>query len=329
MPAPARSPVTPVPSPPAPIDEGSAVPLMSPSLNHFAPAFVRVQLALQPVVKNANNPHFGNDFADLAAILKEALPLLNNNGFGLLQFPTTERGQLALLSILVHESGQFISATMPLLLQKADPQGEGSAITYGRRYAACAILGIRTADDDGSEASARPPVQQARRPERVATPKVDPPKTEGWDSAEHEAQAHKDIGHRLAQLPEDHPVRLAGRVMREKHGWPVALDRLAELRDLLDEAEKPSAPSGNDEKAPSPPEPPESPSEAPVPLPEPEKPKRPRGGPLVKCVWCGLDIKDEAAVPTTFHDKPVMMHGRCKAEVDEEKKATGGIDPPF
>jgi hypothetical protein len=113
-----------------------------------------------------------------------------------------------------------------------------------------------------------------------------PPKTEGWDSAAQEAEAHKDIGNRLAQLPEDHPVRIAGRVMREKHGWPVSLER----------------------------------------LPEPEKPKRARG-PAVKCAWCGNEIKDEAAIPVAFNDKPAMMHGRCKAEVEAEKAATG--EEPF
>ncbi len=324
----------PSPSPPAPtqtqpMPDEVPIPRMSASINHFAPAFVRVQAALRPVVKNAQNPHFGNDFANLAAILKEALPLLAENGFGLMQFPTNEGGQLGLMSMLIHESGQFVSATMPLLLAKSDPQGEGSAITYGRRYAACAILGIQTADDDGNEASVRTP-PATRRPEREPEPKVTPPKTDGWPSAEHEAQAHKDIGHRLSQLPEDHPVRIAGRVMREKHGWPVALERLAELRNLLDEAERAPLPGGNDEKAPSAPEPTDTPDAPSLPLPEPEKPapaKRSRGGPLVKCAWCGTEIADEAAVPLIFKDKSAMMHGRCKTEFEAEKAANP--DEPF
>lgn len=168
------------------------------------------------------------------------------------------------------------------------------------------------------------------------------PKTDGWESAEQEAQAHKDIGHRLARLPEDHPVRIAGRVMREKHGWPVALERLAELRTLLDEAERlaelrslldeaeraPSAPQ-DDEKAPSAPEPTDTPEAPPLPLPEPEKPKRARstGGPLVKCAWCGAEIKDEAAVPVTFEDKPRTMHGRCRTEWEAEKVTPPGGEP--
>lgn len=140
-------------------------------------------------------------------------------------------------------------------------KGMNKCMTQAFKYALLQTLCIGDAKDD---ADAHAAAESDARPSTAA-----PPKTGGWDSAEHEAQAHKDIAHRLAQLPEDHPVRIAGRVMREKHGWPVALERLAELRNLLDEAETPSATHGNDEKAPSPSQTPESPSEAPAPAPEP------------------------------------------------------------
>jgi hypothetical protein len=43
---------------------------------------------------------------------------------------------------------------MPLLLKSVDPQGQGSAITYARRYALCAVLGLSTGeDDDGHHAT--------------------------------------------------------------------------------------------------------------------------------------------------------------------------------
>ncbi len=88
------------------------------------------------------------------------------------------------------------------------------------------------------------------------------PKTDGWESAEQEAEAHKDIRHRLAQLPEDHPVRIAGRVLREKHGWPVAMERLKELRELLEEAES-AQDADQPPPAPVPPSTPETPAPAP------------------------------------------------------------------
>jgi hypothetical protein len=59
-----------------------------------------------------------------------------------------------LTTIIMHDSGEWIRATATLTLDKQTPQGQGSAITYMRRYALSAALGIATEDDDGgNEAS--------------------------------------------------------------------------------------------------------------------------------------------------------------------------------
>jgi hypothetical protein len=60
----------------------------------------------------------------------------------------------AVQTVLGHTSGQFISAILKLKPVKEDPQGAGSAITYARRYAYAAILGlVSDEDDDGNSAS--------------------------------------------------------------------------------------------------------------------------------------------------------------------------------
>lgn len=199
-------------------------------------------------------------------------------------------------------------------------KGMNKCMTQAFKYALLQTLCIGDAKDDADSHAA---AEADAHPATVA-----PPKTEGWESAEQEAQAHKDIGHRLSQLPEDHPVRIAGRIMREKHGWPVALERLAELRNLLDEAERAPSAHQDDEKAPSAPKPTDTPDAPSLPLPEPEKPKpakRGSGGPLVKCAWCGNDIKDEAALPVTFNGKSRFMSSKCKAEWEAENTP----DEPF
>ncbi|TKT85241.1 hypothetical protein FDK13_34175 [Dyadobacter frigoris] len=48
-------------------------------------------------------------------------------------------------------------------MEKQTPQGQGSAITFARRYALCAMLNIAQDDDDGQSA-------EQKKPE----PKVDP-----------------------------------------------------------------------------------------------------------------------------------------------------------
>ena len=48
----------------------------------------------------------------------------------------------------MHESGEFIMETYQMKPVKNDPQGIGSSITYQRRYALGAVLGLNIDDDD-------------------------------------------------------------------------------------------------------------------------------------------------------------------------------------
>ena len=156
----------------------------------------------------------------------------------------------------------------------------------------------------------------------------------GWkDRADHD-EARALIVAVLAEQTEE--VRTAFRAWfgDQDQPWgavwpqPFAAAVTSRLEEL---AQSHASPHQDDEKAPSAPEPTEPPDVPPLPLPEPEKPapKKRGTGPLVKCAWCGTDIKDEAAVPVTFHGASRLMHGKCKAEVDEEVKANGGVEPPF
>lgn len=68
---------------------------------------------------------------------------------------TTPEGRPGLRTILMHTSGESIESVFPLPLSDGMTAQEiGSAITYIRRYALSAILGLATEfDDDGNRAS--------------------------------------------------------------------------------------------------------------------------------------------------------------------------------
>lgn len=186
------------------------------------------------------------------------------------------------------------------------------------------LSGLYT-DDEMGQASAAP---------------VDPFVEAGWMDKAHHDDKRAEIGISLADAPghvkttfrqwyDDQQPGVSIPTWREAwpHDFAVVVER--KLRNLLDEAERAPSPHQDDEKAPSAPEPTEPPEAPSLPLPEPEKPapRKRAAGPLVKCAWCGNEIKDEAAVPVTFQDKSVMMHGRCVEEVKAERESTG--EEPF
>ena len=117
-----------------------------------------VQAEALKIPKDSRNPHFGNKYISLDKLVPQVLPLLNANGLVLTQLPTHigfDEAVPALSTRITHaESGEYIEATMPLLLDRQNSQGVGSAITYARRYALLSALGlVADEDDDGEKAS--------------------------------------------------------------------------------------------------------------------------------------------------------------------------------
>lgn len=91
---------------------------------------------------------YGYKYADLATIKTAVQGTLSDNGLSVVQSPTVlNAGDGGLTTMILHTSGEWISDTMRLAMQRDDAQGQGSAITYARRYAFCSMLGI-VADDD-------------------------------------------------------------------------------------------------------------------------------------------------------------------------------------
>ena len=101
--------------------------------------------------KNAVNPHWKNKYADLSAVIEAVKEPLTEQGLFVSQFPS---GDQSLTTIVGHVSGQWMKATMQMKAKDpSNPQNVGSCITYARRYALAACLGIAQEDDDGNSAS--------------------------------------------------------------------------------------------------------------------------------------------------------------------------------
>lgn len=111
------------------------------------------------VAKDKDNPFFKSLYAPLDSIIEMIRPILAENGLTAMQFtdlPDTGEGVL-IETIITHESGQYISGKLYMPAAKLDPQGFGSAITYGRRYALAAALGIVSDEDtDANDIKGKP-----------------------------------------------------------------------------------------------------------------------------------------------------------------------------
>lgn len=145
----------------------------SESITKIAPALLEAQRSLQAALKTSTNPHFNSKFADLTSVIEVAQPALNDNGIVFLQPLSFHENRVCITTVLLHESGEWLSDTLEVPLVKMDAQAVGSATTYGKRYSLQAFLGIRSEDDDGQSASE--PVQQKAEIKKFPAPA--PPKT--------------------------------------------------------------------------------------------------------------------------------------------------------
>lgn len=128
-------------------------------MKNIAKALALFHASMSPVGKDKTNPHYRNKYASLDNILEAIKEPLQKANLTVVQLPT-EGAKLRTI-LIETESGESIASTMDILLAKQDPQAQGSALTYARRQALSALLGISTDEDDDGEASTPKPTAPA------------------------------------------------------------------------------------------------------------------------------------------------------------------------
>ncbi len=137
----------------------------SETIGELAKALCKVQSGLKPALKDSQNPFFKSSYADLNSVWDACRELLTSNGLAVAQMNLPTENGVIVETMLMHSSGEWISGELFLPLAKHDPQGVGSALTYGRRYGLAAMVGIvADVDDDGNHASGK--TQQPQQGER-------------------------------------------------------------------------------------------------------------------------------------------------------------------
>lgn len=143
----------------------------------FSAAFCKAQGAFGEVVKNAEVKTNSYDFkyATLDVVIASVRPALSANNLSFMQSLVESGNGAGVETLIIHASGQWVKAFHPIKIVKADNQGVGSALTYGRRYALAALMGIAVdSDDDGNEADGKKivSVTEKKSPAGISAVKV-------------------------------------------------------------------------------------------------------------------------------------------------------------
>lgn len=133
---------------------------MQPAAPTLAGALAKAQAEMGKALKQNTNPAFRSKYADLGSVMDACLPALNKHGIAVVQ-PTIDDAEGRYVeTVLLHESGETLRCRVPLIVQKNDMQGYGSAVTYARRYGLMCMAGIAPEDDDGNAAAQAAPKRE-------------------------------------------------------------------------------------------------------------------------------------------------------------------------
>jgi len=98
---------------------------------------------------------FGYKYGAIDAYLRVARPLLAKNGLALVQAPSAEGDVITVTTLLAHSSGQWFRSALSMAIElkkgMSVAQCAGMVITYARRYALAAMLGMASEDDDAAK----------------------------------------------------------------------------------------------------------------------------------------------------------------------------------
>lgn len=135
-------------------------PMQSAEIGELAEALAAAQASMSDPgktktaqVRTRTGPGYSFDYATLADGLAECRKALPAHGLSIIQQVTCPNGKIRLRTMLMHKSGQWIASEYPINPGDGTSQSLGSAITYARRYALFALVGIAPEDDDGNAAS--------------------------------------------------------------------------------------------------------------------------------------------------------------------------------
>lgn len=168
-------------------------------------AMANAQKDISFALKDTNNTYFKSKYADLASVWRAVQEPLGKNGLSVSQSPgidvVNNQTFVTVTTRVQHSSGEWMEGVCYLPPGKPDAQNYGSVITYGRRYALSAFLGVIQEDDDGESAVGRGASQPAKA---ESVPQEKPP------AKKQKATAPAKGGQKASPQPGTQPEKLTG-----------------------------------------------------------------------------------------------------------------------
>jgi len=165
----------------------------SESVTKLVPALIAAQKSYKPLVKNKTNLYFGSKYADLADVIEATQDALNTNGLTIVQGVDFIEGQTVVHTVLVHESGEYMSQSLRIPGAQASAQLVIAASTYARRGQWVALAGI--AADDDMDGNAPESKKQPNPPDR---PKVNQKPSTATTAPRPEEKGHSNLARTAA-----------------------------------------------------------------------------------------------------------------------------------
>lgn len=133
----------------------------SESIANLAAALAKAQTKLRNPHFDSVNPHFNSKFASLAAVRESVIPVLAAHGISCSQWPVSDGGYSGCVTVLAHESGEWMEETFLIPVDKASAHGFSSCVTYAKRISMQSVAGVvGDEDDDGNAANGPTKVAQ-------------------------------------------------------------------------------------------------------------------------------------------------------------------------
>ena len=136
----------------------------SPEIGTLALALAKAQGQIRGAIKDSENPFFKSNYADLEAVWAACREPLSKNELAVVQTTSGDEGKVVVHTTLIHSSGQWIRGTLSVTPDKPTSQAVGSCLSYLRRYALAAMVGVYQVDDDGNAASGKEPEARSSGP---------------------------------------------------------------------------------------------------------------------------------------------------------------------